>query len=173
LHCPSLLWGIGSALSGWTPETAPKTSDEIDRPLRLISRLKGCITPLAGSNEVSISSENRRTLHRLVQSKTAYEQMVAYLQFIHDINDWIAVQVGHDHCDEFAATFGNPNRQRLVDDGAPLACDKQGITAPRRPPASATSNSNGPRYCPAANPSVGTRSRALKPSPSSKPSWTP
>lgn len=96
LFHPDGNWDVRAMLSLWTPETAPKTLEELKRLDSLAYWHLHCATPRYRGVDVPMSPGDRRTLRQLVRSAPDCEEMLGYLRFLRSLNRWILNEVGRD-----------------------------------------------------------------------------
>ncbi len=108
-HYPDRRWDMGAMLSLWTPETAPQSLEELERLEALTYRRHDCLTPLYRSIDTPVSSEDRRSLRKLIYIGPFGERMLAYLEFIYSLNRWISTQLGQDFYADLPHLLGAKN----------------------------------------------------------------
>ncbi len=108
-HYPDHSWDLRAMLSLWTPETAPRTLDELHRIHALTYRHYDNATLLYRSINFPLCREDRRTLRQLVSSGSDCERMLGYLAFIHSLNHWILNELGRDCIKDLPRLLGAKN----------------------------------------------------------------
>ena len=103
---PDRQWDIGAALALWTPETAPRSHDELERLNDLTYRFDGRPTPLYRSIHTPILPADRRRLRQLVLNDSDAHRMRTYLYFLDSLNQWIARQSGQNYHDDLPRLLG-------------------------------------------------------------------
>ncbi len=97
---PDRQWDVGAALAFWTPETAPRTLEELHRLHDLFYRFDGRQTPFFRTILTPISPKDRRRLRQIVTTDADGRNMKFYLGFLDSLCEWIAKQYGQSVDDD-------------------------------------------------------------------------
>jgi hypothetical protein len=87
-------WDIGALLASWTPETAPRTTQELKR----LSSLTGFdhyeVRPFFHSTQAPLRSHDRHLLWQLLRDDAQYPRLQRYMVFLNMLCLWIEEQTG-------------------------------------------------------------------------------
>jgi len=103
---PDRQWEVGRTLALFTPETAPKTIEELLHLRNLTERMDRTPTPIVHCLGVTITPLDRRQLKTVLGSTTKTALLLEYLDFIYLVNSWIAKHVGQNHYAELPELLG-------------------------------------------------------------------
>ena len=101
-------WDIGALLATWTPETAPRTAQELDRLSALTGFDHTEVLPFFHSTQAPLRSRDRHVLCQLLRDEKQYRRFWLYIVFLDTLSAWIEQHTGDPICARLHELLGLP-----------------------------------------------------------------